>query len=220
MSTYRQPFDGNYPVSQQYGEKTTNPKGHAGIDYACPEGTPILASAEGIVVFAGWDNTGYGNCVIIQHNDNNATLYAHLSRICVVLRQKVEQGQVIGYSGNTGNSTGPHLHFEIRRNWKDADSHFDPSTVIGTDVSAPEHDTVLESDFEAGDLLEVECPLGAKGFTNPTFTDWSAYPKGSQFVYTGESAIRSSNGLKYLCCIPVVYIAAHDGDVQILDDTE
>ena len=220
MSAYRLPLEANYPISQGYGETITNPKGHTGIDYACPEGTPVLASAEGIIVFAGWDSTGYGNCVVIQHNDNNASLYAHLSRICVVLRQKVEQGQIIGYSGNTGNSTGPHLHFETRSNWKDSKSHFDPMKVIGTDAQEPEHDTVLKSDFEAGDLLTVQCPLGAKGFANPSFTDWSAYPIGSQFIFTGWQVTRESNGLTYLACVPLVYIAAHDGDVQILDSEE
>ena len=127
---YRQPFVGDYPITQRYGEVipgvTKNGKPHTGIDYACPVNTPVLASADGIVLKAGWDSTGYGNCVIILHAKDRATLYAHLKECAVYDNQKVHQGDVIGWSGNTGNSTGPHLHFEARKRWNDYKSHFDP----------------------------------------------------------------------------------------------
>lgn len=126
MLTYRQPFKGEYPITQRYGETITDPKGHTGIDYGCPEGTPILASADGIVMKAGWDSTGYGNMVNILHAKDRATLYAHLKEVNVYDNQKVKQGDVVGWSGNTGNSTGPHLHFEARTRWNDYNSHFDP----------------------------------------------------------------------------------------------
>ena len=111
---YRQPFSGDYPITQRFGEKYTDPKGHTGIDYACPLNTPVLASEAGTVTAAGWDATGYGNRVVIRHSDGNSTLYAHLRTVSVTVGQKVERGQIIGYSGSTGNSTGPHLHFEAR----------------------------------------------------------------------------------------------------------
>ncbi len=87
---------------------------HGGLDVAMPTGTPIEASAPGYVA---WARTGrsYGNYVMIIHADGYATLYAHLSSINVSADQFVSRGQVIGYSGNTGLSTGPHLHFEIRK---------------------------------------------------------------------------------------------------------
>jgi len=86
---------------------------HAGIDMPVPEGTPIHAADGGRVAIAGWMG-GYGNYTCIQHTGSLSTCYGHQSRIAVSVGQSVSQGQVIGYSGNTGHSTGPHLHFEVR----------------------------------------------------------------------------------------------------------
>jgi len=89
---------------------------HPGIDIGMDTGTPIAAAKRGVVSFAGWNDGGYGNFVIIDHGDGTATAYAHQSRIGCSVGQVVAQGQTIGYVGSTGNSTGPHLHFEIRVN--------------------------------------------------------------------------------------------------------
>ena len=93
---------------------------HKGVDIGTPMGTPVLAAKSGTVTWASW-NGGYGNCIIISHGNGNSTLYGHLSDYNVTTDQQVKQGQVIGYSGNTGNSTGPHLHFGIieNSNWID-----------------------------------------------------------------------------------------------------
>ena len=88
---------------------------HAGVDFSAGTGTPILAAGNGTVVFAGWKG-GYGNTVVIDHGGATATLYGHQSRIAVANGQAVKRGQVIGYVGSTGFSTGPHLHFEVRVN--------------------------------------------------------------------------------------------------------
>ncbi|NMA61534.1 MAG: M23 family metallopeptidase [Firmicutes bacterium] len=88
-------------------------KMHNGLDIAVPTGTPIKAAADGRVTFAGW-NGGYGILVIVDHGNGVETRYAHNSRVNVKVGQKVERGQIVSYSGNTGVSTGPHLHFEIR----------------------------------------------------------------------------------------------------------
>jgi murein DD-endopeptidase MepM/ murein hydrolase activator NlpD len=90
-------------------------RAHTGVDYAAPTGTPIKASGNGRVVFAGRKG-GYGNAVILDHGNGITTLYAHMSRIGSSARSghKVTQGQVIGYVGSTGASTGPHLHYEYR----------------------------------------------------------------------------------------------------------
>ena len=88
---------------------------HKGVDIGTPMGTPVLAAKSGTVTWASW-NGGYGNCIIISHGNGNSTLYGHLSGYNVTMDQQVKQGQVIGYSGNTGNSTGPHLHFVIIEN--------------------------------------------------------------------------------------------------------
>ncbi len=95
---------------------------HAGIDFAAPAGTPILAAGAGRVVEAG-PNGGYGKWVKIGHGNGMATGYAHMSRIAPGVRRsaRVRQGQVIGFVGSTGMSTGPHLHFELHRNGKQVD---------------------------------------------------------------------------------------------------
>ena len=87
---------------------------HRAIDIAAPIGTAITAADRGVVIRAGWNDQGYGQFVIIDHNIDYITLYAHLSQVLVQEGQVVAQGDLIGAVGSTGNSTGPHLHFEIR----------------------------------------------------------------------------------------------------------
>lgn len=100
---------------------------HAGLDFAAPTGTPVKASAPGTVIRAS-DAGGYGNLVEIRHADGTHTRYAHLSAFNTTQGATVSQGQVIGAVGSTGRSTGPHLHFEIRRN---GTTPIDPRTVLG-----------------------------------------------------------------------------------------
>ena len=87
---------------------------HPGIDIAGSTGNAIYASASGVVVYAGWNNYGYGLMVVIDHGDGWQTLYAHMNDVDVACGQAVFQGNVIGGVGSTGNSTGPHLHFEMQ----------------------------------------------------------------------------------------------------------
>ena len=88
--------------------------GHLGIDIAAGEGAPIYASDAGVVVFAGWATGGYGNMVMIDHGNGYQTVYAHMSSVSAGCGRSVGQGSIVGYSGSTGNSTGAHLHFEVR----------------------------------------------------------------------------------------------------------
>ncbi len=103
------------PVTSGFGQRcgSSGCRMHSGIDIAAPVGTPVGASAAGTVVAAG-NQGAYGLTVIIDHGDGFATLYAHLSTISVSSGQRVSRGTVVGAVGMTGNSTGPHLHFEIR----------------------------------------------------------------------------------------------------------
>lgn len=107
--TYIKPLSGGRFTS---GFKKRWGRMHKGIDWACPIGTAIMASCGGTVVQAGWMG-GYGNCITIRHPDGRQTRYGHLSKILVKSGQSVKQGEKIALSGNTGRSTGPHVHFEI-----------------------------------------------------------------------------------------------------------
>ena len=98
-------------------------KMHKGTDFAAPLGTPIMASGDGVVVKAGWCGGG-GNCIKIRHNSSYSTVYAHLSKFANATKKgrRVKQGQIIGYVGSTGKSTGPHLHYEVIFNGKRVNS--------------------------------------------------------------------------------------------------
>ena len=98
-------------------------KMHRGTDFAAPMGTPIMASGDGVVVKAGWCGGG-GNCVKIKHNSVYQTIYAHMSKFANRVKSgvRVKQGQIIGYVGSTGKSTGPHLHYEVIENGKKINS--------------------------------------------------------------------------------------------------
>jgi murein DD-endopeptidase MepM/ murein hydrolase activator NlpD len=113
--TFKAPVAG--PISSGFGTRVHPILGdvrmHTGIDFAVGTGFPIKAAGPGIVVWAG-PRGGYGNAVIIDHRNGLATLYAHQSRVNVTVGQKVTAGQVVGFVGQTGMSTGPHLHFEVR----------------------------------------------------------------------------------------------------------
>jgi len=104
----------NWPADNRYLSGNDYWSGHLAIDIAAGTGAPIYAADSGVVVFAGWNSNGYGNVVMIDHMNGYHTLYAHLSSINVYCGANVVQGNIIGRAGSTGNSTGPHLHFEVR----------------------------------------------------------------------------------------------------------
>jgi len=216
---YRQPFKGDYGISQRFG-KTEYNQNHTGIDFLCPSGTPILASESGQVFFAGWKDGGYGNCVFIKHPDGNVTIYEHLEKATVNVGQSVERGQVIGYSDSTGNSTGPHLHFEIR----DASGKpFDPMSVLHSvddSVVAPKP---LKPSLKGADSLgrnvEIVAPAGAWGWSLNFDKRQTVFPYGTKLTFTGKTTQRL--GYTYCECYPEpakYWVAVNDGDCQILDN--
>lgn len=113
---------------------------HAGLDFSAPTGTPIYATADGEVQIAGFNTDGYGNKVVINHGYGFQTLYAHMVRVKAKVGQSVKRGEVIGYVGSTGKSTGPHLHYEvIKRGTK-----VDPVYYFYNDLTPAQFDRLLK----------------------------------------------------------------------------
>lgn len=105
-----------FTTGLRYVEAFNVSTGHRAVDYAAALGTPIRAVGDGTVTYAGWNSSGYGNLTSIRHNSTYSTNYGHQSKISVRVGQKIKQGQIIGYVGSTGFSTGPHLHYEMLKN--------------------------------------------------------------------------------------------------------
>jgi len=92
------------------------PRFHAGLDFTAPQGTPIYATANGVAKIAGNTGNGYGNHVVISHGYGYETLYGHMFKVKVKVGERVNRGEIIGYVGSTGKSTGPHCHYEVHKN--------------------------------------------------------------------------------------------------------
>jgi len=125
-----------YRVDPVY--KTT--KFHAGLDFAAPIGTPIYATANGTVEKAGNTGNGYGNHVVIHNGYGYATLFGHMFKIKVHAGEKVKRGEIIGWVGNTGKSTGPHCHYEVHRNGEPVD----PVFYFYNDITPEQYDRLLK----------------------------------------------------------------------------
>jgi murein DD-endopeptidase MepM/ murein hydrolase activator NlpD len=127
------PLSSPAPTTSSFGWRTHPITGsrrfHSGVDIGAPMGAPVVAAGSGTIVSAGWFG-GYGKAIVIQHNGVQQTLYGHLSEVFVQPGQKIEQGTVIGRVGSTGNSTGPHLHFEARVATADGWVAIDPGEDI------------------------------------------------------------------------------------------
>ncbi|RYE17320.1 MAG: M23 family metallopeptidase [Sphingobacteriales bacterium] len=115
------------------------PKMHTGLDFAAASGTPIYATADGTVAETGYDGGGYGNHVIINHGFGYKTLYGHMVRIKAGIGQRVSRGEVIGWVGSTGKSTGPHCHYEVIRNGE----KINPVHFFFNDLSATDYDRMV-----------------------------------------------------------------------------
>jgi len=114
---------------------------HFGLDFAAPSGTPIYATADGVVKVAGFNSDGYGNKVVIDHGFGYQTLYGHMVRVNVNPGQSVVRGSVIGYVGSTGKSTGPHCHYEVIKNG----TKVDPVYYFYNDLTPAQFDRILKA---------------------------------------------------------------------------
>ncbi len=115
-------------------------KFHAGLDFTAPQGTPIYATADGRVKTSGSSSGGYGNHVVINHGYGYETLYGHMVRVKVRAGQSVKRGEVIGWVGNTGKSTGPHCHYEVHKNGNPVD----PIFYFYNDLTPEQFDRLLK----------------------------------------------------------------------------
>ena len=116
------------------------PKMHKGLDFTAPQGTPIYATGNGIVTTANGLNGGFGNHVVINHGYGYESLYGHMVRIKVHQGQRIKRGEVIGWVGSTGKSTGPHCHYEVHINGQEVD----PVYFFYSDLNAEQYDRLLK----------------------------------------------------------------------------
>ena len=116
------------------------PKMHKGLDFTAPQGTPIYATGDGRVTLAGNDHSGYGNHVVINHGYGYETLYGHMVKIKTRRGANVKRGEIIGWVGSTGKSTGPHCHYEVHINKRDVN----PVYFFYNDLNAEEFDRILK----------------------------------------------------------------------------
>jgi murein DD-endopeptidase MepM/ murein hydrolase activator NlpD len=128
--------------------KTT--KFHAGLDFSAPQGTPIYATADGTITTAGNTGNGYGNHVIINHGFGYETLFGHMVRVKVKGGQVVKRGEVIGWVGSTGKSTGPHCHYEVHKNGQEVD----PIYFFYNDLTPEQFDLILKKAAASNQSLD------------------------------------------------------------------
>ena len=125
------------------------PRFHSGMDFSAKVGTDIYATGNGVVTFAGWKQ-GYGNCLMIDHGFGYQTVYGHMSKFKARVGQKVKRGEVIGEVGNTGKSTGPHLHYEVIVRGK----HDNPSKYYYMDLTPEEYDRMIQIADNHGQVMD------------------------------------------------------------------
>ena len=125
-------------------------KMHAGLDFTAPQGTPIYATADGTVKMSGFSDGGYGNHVVINHGYGYETLYGHMVRTKAKRGQKVKRGEVIGYVGSTGKSTGPHCHYEVHKNGQ----KIDPVYFFYNDLTPEQFDRMLKEAAASNQSLD------------------------------------------------------------------
>lgn len=126
------------------------PRMHEGIDFTAPIGTPIYATGNGTVSLVDYGSRDYGNHVILTHGYGYQTLYGHMSRVKVKIGQKVNRGDVIGYVGNSGKSTGPHCHYEVIKNGR----KINPINFFYSDLTPEEFQQMLELAERNGQSLD------------------------------------------------------------------
>lgn len=221
----------NYIVTQKFGETVTDPKGHTGIDLWQPVGTPVYAAESGDVLAAGIINNSYGNsqygkCILIDHKNGYYTFYAHLDNILVQVGQSVLVGTQIGTVGQTGNVTGPHLHFEVRTNPNWNRNYFiNPEALCGLAIDkpnviqTPNISNLLKPNLNNATKVKVANELlnmrDAAGYSSKVIAELK---KGTKLTITGNKIIK--DGLDWYPVQINGYVAASDGYTILLERDE
>ena len=223
-----------YIVTQRFGEKITDSQGHTGIDLYQPIGTPVYAVEGGDIIVAGvinnnYGNAQYGNCVLIQHSNKLYTFYAHLSTISVKVGMSILAGTQIGTVGDTGNVTGPHLHFEVRTNPKwNRNNFIDPESILGPaedktpivnispTIGKVENNKNL---FNIGDNVKISGSLvnmrNAAGFSGEVILELK---NGIKLKVIGNK--ETKDGLDWYPVQLTGYVASSNGFVSLLERDE
>ena len=147
------PDERNYRLSSSFGYRsdpfTGKSKMHSGVDFALKPGNPIYATGDGVVESVKFEFFGYGNQVLVDHGFGYKTRYAHLKSINVVEGMKVKRGECVGESGNSGRSSGPHLHYEVIYK----DKHINPANYFDLTITPEEYSTMVHNTAEASDKI-------------------------------------------------------------------
>lgn len=184
MARYQSPVQGNPKLTSGYGWRKSPVAGassnHRGNDYGVNNGTPVYAAADGVVLKSGSNATGYGKTIMLNHPQyGESTVVAHMKSSTVSNGQTVKQGDLIGYSDNTGKSSGPHVHFDIAKNKSGTQSgHYngkkvDPEKYLGADGEYHDHDHEGHDHNDHDDEPSVPCPPRSEnanygGLKNPS----------------------------------------------------
>jgi len=212
----------NYIITQKFGEKVTDPLGHTGIDLYQPIGTPVYAAEGGDVLAADiinnvYGNNQYGKCVLLDHKNGLYTFYAHMATLTVTTGMSVIAGAQIGTVGVTGNTTGPHLHFEVRTkpNWSRA-NFVDPELYLvsnnqSTTPIQTSNDTLLKPNEYA-----VVCNPILNLRLNPGYNGEriGQLYAGTKVEITGN--LIQQDGLTWYPITISGYVASHEGDIELL----
>lgn len=144
-----------YRLSSSFGFRkdpfTGRSKKHTGVDFALKPGNPIYASGDGVVESVRFEFFGYGNSVLINHGFGYKTRYAHLKSICVSEGMKIKRGECIGESGNSGRSSGPHLHYEVIYK----DKHVNPANYFDLSITPEEYGTMVQNTADASEKVTL-----------------------------------------------------------------
>ena len=226
LKQIEKPIKGYAPVTLAFGEMYQGVR-HAGIDFGVPEGTPVLACSAGTVLQSGFQQGGYGWYVLLIHPDGSGSVYAHLCRQGLPTGSSVVAGAIIGYSGNTGNSSGPHLHFEYRERASYGSSVVDPAPYFVSNQSmapiSPSQSIPVPSAQQLKDDLSIGAAEVVCDVANVRTADMRVIgqiKRGTPITLTGDKQIY--NGLPFYKALAVreVWIAANDGDTQIIDNVK